>query len=204
LLGAGVRHETRKESEIATVVAQPGYPAQEQEQEPEKHTITIVVPSGATIVGLMPGDDQVRVRHEGVASTPRALEPDAPAATLVSQEIPVADSLLVLDDDPPAEDPPAAVAAQIEAPALPAAHPQRPEPPRPRRRWRVALTSLLSLGVLAAGLLGTWRLSKDLAPQTLVELMEQCREQLQRLPGALRERAERLELSMDGEETNER
>jgi serine/threonine protein kinase len=54
--------------DAATAVARPGYPeADSTDAEPERHTITIVVPSGATVIGLIPGDDQVKLRHEGVA-----------------------------------------------------------------------------------------------------------------------------------------
>jgi serine/threonine-protein kinase len=61
--------------DAATAVAHPSYPeADSSDPEPERHTITIVVPSGATVIGLIPGDDQVRLRHEGVASETRDLE----------------------------------------------------------------------------------------------------------------------------------
>jgi serine/threonine protein kinase len=196
---ASARDLTRSNApEQATVVAHPGYP---ERPEPETQAITIVVPSGATVVGLMPGDDQVRVRREGVASTLRELEPTVRAPALAVQEMPAADSLLVLDDDPAPEDVPAVDDARVDEPAAQAAPPQQHQPRR--RRWRVALTSLFSLGLLAGGLLAPWPLPKDVAPEGLVEMVEQCRAQVQRLPGALRERAARLALSLRDEGTNE-
>jgi serine/threonine protein kinase len=73
---------TQRSREAATVVANAGYPdANVSDPEPEKHTITIVVPSGATVIGLIPGDDQVKLRHEGVAKETsdeeESAEPDA-------------------------------------------------------------------------------------------------------------------------------
>ncbi|HEX6240144.1 MAG TPA: hypothetical protein VFZ61_04600, partial [Polyangiales bacterium] len=209
-LRTSARHATRTEHELATVVAHAGYPEQEEEPEPEKHAITIVVPSGATVIGLMPGDDQVKVRHEGVASAPRELEPTVRAPALALQEL-ATDSLLVLDDDPPPQDAPVEDEARTAVPAPRAAQPAdetaaraAPPPLPPRSRWRAAVTRLLSLGLLAGVLLAApWYLPKGVAPPALDELLAQCRAQVQRLPQALRERAARLEFSVHGEQADE-
>jgi serine/threonine protein kinase len=200
-LRTSARNQTRGDvPEEATVVAHAGYP-ERPEPEAETQAITIVVPSGATVVGLTPGDDQVRVRREGGASAPRELEPTVRARALSVEEMPPRDSLLVLDDDPAPEDAPAIDDARVDEPAAQAAPPQQRQ--RTRRRWGVAVTSVCSLGLLAGGLLGPWHLSKDLAPEGLVELVEQCRAQVQRLPRALRERAARLASMYDEGSTEE-
>jgi hypothetical protein len=189
------------------VVAHAGYPGPDSsDPEPEKHTITIVVPSGATVIGLMPGDDQVKVRHEGMASPKRDVEVRASVRVPATQESRPRDSLLVVDDEPPPED----EARGDDEPALLAetssddVSPAVSEQSRPRR-WRLGVTTLLSLGLLTGGLFeARVYLPEDVAPPALVDWVERWKERVESLPRVLRERAARLELPSDDEPADER
>jgi serine/threonine protein kinase len=174
------------ETEVATVVAGSGYPdADGLDPDPDRHTITIVVPSGATVVGLVPGDDQVRLRHEGVASELRdaeaydSLEHDEDESVAAPAQRSSAPVLLVVDDDPPA------LAT------------------RPRRRARV--TTVLSV-ILFVGALAAVRplLPAAAVPAQLVALVQRWMAQLAGLPRAPRDPGARLDFASSQEHAGER
>jgi serine/threonine protein kinase len=229
--------------EAATVVAHAGYPEADVPEEPEKQAITIVVPSGATVVGLTPGDQQVKLRHEGVAretshregaasdaEQTRVHQPPLHGATEreksadLSLEIEVDSSvsnvsalttseqgsgegaLFVVDDEPEEElsysdslfPPPAlASSSRDQKASLPPSAQEAPPSPsvRPRRRlWRYGLTSFLSLVLLGGGLLAARPyLPQEYVPAEIDDLVEHCKQQMERLPRALRDRGALLD-----------
>jgi hypothetical protein len=169
-----VREQDR---EAPTAVAHAGYPhADSSDPEPERHTITIVVPSGATVIGLIPGDDQVKLRHEGVASETReSVEPVVePTSELeVTASLSGASALAAPE---PGSSRPVLWVVDDEAPSVPT---------HPRRR-RFGVTTLLSLVLFGAGLLvARPYLPGEFVPAKVADLVERWMAQLEGLPRAL-------------------
>lgn len=206
------RAATQSSGEAATVVAHPGYPhADASDLEPERHAITIVVPSGATVVGLMPGDDQVKVRREGEAKT----QPDAghdaeqtwlykpqltadaarDASSDLSIEIEIVSSVSGVSELPASElgssRAPLFVMDEETPSAAPAPALVRAPTRAPRRRrlWRVGVTTLLSLLLFTGGLVAARPyLPREHVPPEIVNWVDRWLEQVERLPRALRDR----------------
>jgi hypothetical protein len=202
-----------RENDAATVVAHAGYPNvddgdEAEEAEPERHAITIVVPNGATVIGLDPSDDQVKVRHEGLTSDGRDAEGDT-----TQLYNPAYNPERV--DEEPERAPPSELSLQVEfttaqpaAPALPepAASANRDsllvvvdeeKPParvRPRRRfWRFGLTTLLAAALLGRGLIAARPyLPGEYVPAEWLDVLEHWVSKVEALPRSLRDSGARL------------
>lgn len=182
----------------ATVVAHAGYPESEV-VEPEPQAITIVVPSGATVVGLIPGDNQVRVRHEGVTRVVHEPEAEqtqlyrpAPAAPIERES----SSELALEIDVVSSVSGVGDARNVAAPArepsffgIPTTPVPAPPAPRPRRRFlRYGVTTLLSLALLSGGLLAARPyVPAEYVPPELASWVDHWLKQVEQLPRTLRD-----------------
>jgi serine/threonine protein kinase len=202
-LAAQARESARRPSrEVATVVAHAGYPeANAPEPEPERHAITIVVPSGATVIGLTPGDDQVKLRREGASREPSDREeetlqltkPDAEQTRLFKPPLAEAggaerssDLSLEIEVVSSVSSPSSVAAADRSARAA-AMSDSRASVARPRRRlWPFAVTTLLSLVLLGGGLVVALPyLPGEFVPAEVGDVVERWMKQVERLPRAL-------------------
>jgi serine/threonine protein kinase len=181
---------TRRSSEAATVLAHAGYPHTDASElgspahapEPERHAITIVVPSGATVVGLTPGDDQVKLRHEGVAREALDKEDTKTRQVVVSD----AEPTRLYPPQLPAEAVPEATSDLALEIVVEDQAPSAQTPAKRRRLLRVGVTALFSLALVGGGLVAAVpHLPREHVPAQIVDLAERCLQQMERLPRAL-------------------
>jgi serine/threonine protein kinase len=189
-----------RDREAATVVAQAGYPeADGAEQEPERHAITIVVPSGATVVGLVPGDEQVKVRHEGMASASSEHAELDSEQTRQYQPALAASAEREASSQPSLPSPPAhpRASTQVEIPSLIVLADEEARAPRarPQRRlWRVGVVSVLSVLLLGRGLVAARPyLPGEFVPAAWLDLLEHWVARVEDLPRSLRDAGAKLD-----------